>query len=139
MQTSGNTLTVTLPITFNTAFAGFKGVWLAAQTMGGAQTSPWQALGAEVVPGSTALPSFDGFWSGPTSQGGFVSFAVTANRITFFKINSPVCLAATVGYYDLTSNNQFSLNINTLSVTGDFDSSTAAHGTACGTWTASKL
>ena len=51
VQTSGNTLTVTLPIAFKPAFAGFKGVWLAAQTMGGAQTSPWQALGAEVVPG----------------------------------------------------------------------------------------
>ena len=31
-------------------WSGFKGVWLAAQTMGGAQTSPWQAFGAEVVP-----------------------------------------------------------------------------------------
>ena len=50
VQTSGNTLIVTLPITFKTSFAGFKGVWLAAQTLGGAQTSPWQALGAEVVP-----------------------------------------------------------------------------------------
>jgi len=51
VHSSGNTLTVSLPITFKTAFAGFKGVWLAAQTMGGAQTSPWQALGAEAVPG----------------------------------------------------------------------------------------
>jgi len=50
VQTIGNILTVTLPITFKTAFAGFKGVWLAAQTLGG-QVSPWQALGAEVVPG----------------------------------------------------------------------------------------
>ena len=50
VQSSGNTLTVTLPITFKTAFAGYKGVWLAAQTMGGAQTSLWQALGAVEVP-----------------------------------------------------------------------------------------
>jgi hypothetical protein len=50
VQTSGNTLTVILPITFKTAFAGFKIVWLAAQTLAG-QASPWQALGAEVVPG----------------------------------------------------------------------------------------
>ena len=50
VQTSGNTLTVTLPITFKSPFAGFKGVWLAAQTLSG-QVSPWQALGAWVVPG----------------------------------------------------------------------------------------
>jgi len=50
LQTSGNTLTVSLPITFKPSFAGFKGAWLAAQSMGGAQTSPWQAFGAEVVP-----------------------------------------------------------------------------------------
>jgi len=50
VQTSGNTLTVTLPITFTTAFAGFKGVWMAAYTQTGA-VSPWQALGAWVVPG----------------------------------------------------------------------------------------
>ncbi len=49
VQTSGNTLTVSLPITFKTAFAGFKGVWMAAYTLGGA-SSPWQALGAVTVP-----------------------------------------------------------------------------------------
>jgi len=48
---SGNTLTLTLPVTFKTAFAGFKGVWLAAQTLA-AQTSPWQALAAWSVPGN---------------------------------------------------------------------------------------
>jgi len=55
-QTSGNTLTVTLPISFTAAFAGFKDVWLAGQTMGGAQTSPWQALGALAVPVSATGP-----------------------------------------------------------------------------------
>lgn len=50
VQANGNTLTVTLPIAFNPVFAGFKGVWLATQTLGGAQTSPWQALGAWTVP-----------------------------------------------------------------------------------------
>lgn len=50
VQASGSILTVTLPITFKTGFAGFKGVWLAAQTLGGVQTSPWQALGAWSVP-----------------------------------------------------------------------------------------
>ena len=50
VQVVGNTLTVTLPVAFKAAFAGFKGVWQAAQTLGGAQTSPWQALGAWSVP-----------------------------------------------------------------------------------------
>ena len=51
VETNGNTLNVTLAIAFKPAFAGFKGVWLAAQTMGAAQTSAWQALGSEAVPG----------------------------------------------------------------------------------------
>jgi len=50
VQSNGNVLT--LPITFKPAFVGFKGVWLAAQTLGAAQTSAWQALGAEVLPGN---------------------------------------------------------------------------------------
>ena len=50
VQSNGNALTVTLPITFKPAFAGFRGVWLAVQTMGAAQTSAWQALGAWNVP-----------------------------------------------------------------------------------------
>lgn len=49
LQITGDTLTLTLPITFKPGFAGFKGVWLAAQTLSGA-TSAWQALGAELVP-----------------------------------------------------------------------------------------
>ena len=49
VQASGSTLTVSLPITFKTAFAGFKGVWMAAYTLSGA-VSPWQALGAWDVP-----------------------------------------------------------------------------------------
>lgn len=50
VQTNGSTLTVTLPITFKTSFAGFKAVWLSAQTLSNVN-SAWQALGAEVVPG----------------------------------------------------------------------------------------
>ena len=50
VQSSGNTLTVTLPITFKPSFAGFKGVWMAAQTLNAVATSPWQSLGAEVIP-----------------------------------------------------------------------------------------
>ena len=51
VETNGNTLTVKLPIAFKPAFAGFKGVWLAAQTMGAVETCDWQALGAWAVPG----------------------------------------------------------------------------------------
>ncbi|SPF45636.1 exported hypothetical protein [Candidatus Sulfopaludibacter sp. SbA4] len=43
-------LTVNLNITFKPAFAGPKAVWMAVQTMGGAQTSQWRPLGAWVVP-----------------------------------------------------------------------------------------
>jgi len=47
---NGNQLTVNLNIAFKPAFAGPKAVWMAVQTMGGAQTSPWQSLGAWQVP-----------------------------------------------------------------------------------------
>ena len=46
---SGNALNVSLNITFNSAFAGPKGIWTATQTLSG-QTSAWQALGAWQVP-----------------------------------------------------------------------------------------
>jgi hypothetical protein len=48
VQTDGNTLSVTLPITFRAALAGYKAVWMAASTMGGLK-SDWQALGAEAI------------------------------------------------------------------------------------------
>ncbi len=47
---SGAQLIVNLNITFNHSFSGPKGVWMAAQTMGGLQTSEWQALGTWRVP-----------------------------------------------------------------------------------------
>jgi len=47
---SGNQMTVKLNVSFQSAFAGPKGVWMAVQTMGGAQTSNWQALGVWQVP-----------------------------------------------------------------------------------------
>lgn len=50
VTTNGAQLTVNLNVSFNASFAGPKGVWMAVQTMGGAQTSPWQALGAWQVP-----------------------------------------------------------------------------------------
>jgi len=50
VQVNGDTLKVTLPITFKTPFAGSKGVWMAAQTVT-AQTSPWQIIGQWSVPG----------------------------------------------------------------------------------------
>ncbi len=47
---SGGQLQVTLNVTFKSAFTGRKGVWMAVQTTGGAQTSAWQAVGAWAVP-----------------------------------------------------------------------------------------
>ena len=50
VTTNGAQLIVNLNITFNHSFAGPKGVWMAAQTLGGAQTSAWQVMGAWRVP-----------------------------------------------------------------------------------------
>lgn len=47
---NGSQLVVTFTVTFKPAFTGNKGVWLAVQTLGGAQTSAWQAVGARSVP-----------------------------------------------------------------------------------------
>ena len=47
---NGNQLDLNLNIAFKPAFAGTKTVWMAVQTMGGAQTSKWQPLGAWQVP-----------------------------------------------------------------------------------------
>lgn len=47
---NGSQLVVTFTVTFKPAFTGNKGVWMAVQTIGGAQTSPWQAVGARLVP-----------------------------------------------------------------------------------------
>ena len=47
---SGNQLTLNLNITFKGAFSGPRGVWTAVQTLGGAQTSPWKAIGAWLAP-----------------------------------------------------------------------------------------
>jgi len=49
---SGAQIAVSLNISFNAAFVGPKVVWMAAQTLGGAATSGWQALGAWNVPGN---------------------------------------------------------------------------------------
>jgi hypothetical protein len=50
-QTGAQT-SVTLNISFSPSFGGPKAVWMAAQTLGGSQTSAWQALGAWSVPGN---------------------------------------------------------------------------------------
>ena len=47
---SGNRLTLTLNYTFKPAFAGYRGIWTAAQTLGGAQTSAWKPSGSWSVP-----------------------------------------------------------------------------------------
>jgi len=49
VESIGNTLTLVLPISFHSNFSGFKGVWMAAQTLTGV-TGTWQPLGAIVVP-----------------------------------------------------------------------------------------
>jgi hypothetical protein len=49
VQMIGNTLSVTLPITFKPAFAGFRVVWLGAATLDNRVVS-WQAFGAEALP-----------------------------------------------------------------------------------------
>jgi hypothetical protein len=48
-QMSGISLSVTLPIAFKPAFAGFKVVWLGAATVDNRVVS-WQAFGAEALP-----------------------------------------------------------------------------------------
>ncbi len=47
---AGSQMSVILNITFKSAFTGPKGIWMAAQTLGGAATSPWEILGAWVAP-----------------------------------------------------------------------------------------
>ena len=48
---SGNQLTLNLNVVFKSGiFSGPRGVWTAVQTLGGAQTSPWKAVGAWLVP-----------------------------------------------------------------------------------------
>lgn len=47
---NGTQLVVNLNVAFKPAFTGPKGVWMATQTNGGAQTSAWQALGVWRVP-----------------------------------------------------------------------------------------
>ncbi len=49
---NGAQLIVALHITFKPAFSGPKGVWMAVQTLGGAQTSSWESLAAWQVPGN---------------------------------------------------------------------------------------
>jgi streptogramin lyase len=50
ISSNGNTLTLTLSITFNAAFAGNKAVYMAARSK--TQNSGWQALGTWNVPGA---------------------------------------------------------------------------------------
>jgi hypothetical protein len=128
VQAEGNTLTLLLPITFKRGFGGFKGVWLAAQTLGGAQTSPWQALGA------AELPAYSGDWSGSTDSGGVVTFTVTDTLVLPFNVHSP-------GGCAFLSYAGFRIQYDRFSgsgIYGTFDSATTAHGTGCGSWTASK-
>ena len=96
-QTSGNTLTVTLPITFTTVFVGFKAVWMAAQTTNG-QTSPWQALGAEVVPADeTAAPVLTVGVPSQQAAGALFSVTVPLDNIGGSAATGVQVSAATLG------------------------------------------
>jgi hypothetical protein len=46
----GNTLSLSLPVTFKAAYQGVKGVWMSAA--GSASASTWQQLGSWTVPGA---------------------------------------------------------------------------------------
>ena len=48
---SGAQIMLTLNIAFKPAFAGSKAIWMAAETLDGT-VSPWQSLGAWMVPGN---------------------------------------------------------------------------------------
>ncbi len=50
VTTSGGTLTLNLNYTFKAPFAGFKAIWTATQTLGGAATSAWKPVGGWKVP-----------------------------------------------------------------------------------------
>jgi sugar lactone lactonase YvrE len=52
---SGNTLTLTLAITFKSGFSGNKAVYMAARSK--TQNSGWQAIGTWNVPGATVGPA----------------------------------------------------------------------------------
>jgi len=53
---SGNTLTLTVNLTFTASFAGNKVTYLAARDLEG-DNSGWQALGTWGIPGATTFPS----------------------------------------------------------------------------------
>jgi hypothetical protein len=132
-QTSGNTLTVTLPITFTNAFAGFEAVWMAAQTLNGAQTSPWQALGAWSVPAQAAQGTPVITTSPPTSttSGGTFSlqlpllnigtgdaagFQLTAVTLGTLSPNSPA-LPVAIGTLAAGGSTTLNLNFNSATLT----------------------
>ncbi len=52
---SGNNLTLNLPITFTSSFAGAQSTWMKADDNGG-QTSGWQILGSWSIPPTSNLP-----------------------------------------------------------------------------------
>jgi hypothetical protein len=53
---SGNTLTLSLPMTFTAAYAGAKQTFLDAKDLSGAN-SGWQQLGSWTIPGTTGTPA----------------------------------------------------------------------------------
>jgi hypothetical protein len=77
---SGNTLTLTLPLTFKTSFAGNKVLYLAARDVSSNNTD-WQALGVWAVPGSVS--------SGPAVGGVSPARGANASQTYVFTFTDP--------------------------------------------------
>ena len=76
ISASGNTLTLTLAVTFNPAFVGNKAIYMAARS--NTQNSGWQALGTWDVPGTTTGPAVGGVSPArSTSMGQTYTFTFT--------------------------------------------------------------
>ena len=106
VNANGNTLTVTLSITFKTAFAGAKIAYMAAQDTSPA-SSGWQALGVWTVPGTVPSgPAVGGVSPGHsnvltqtytftfTDTNGFADIAVTNVLINGFLDGIGACYVA---------------------------------------------
>jgi hypothetical protein len=94
-------------------------------------------------PTSPAITDINGNWSGRTNQNESVSFTISSNSVTFFKIKivHPSGASTEVSQNPtncIVSNNSFSLDFyGNPSVTCKFKSNTTAEGTFTSTWTSS--
>lgn len=99
-------------------------------------------------PTSPKITNVNGNWSGKTSQNENMSFTVSSDSVTFFKIKviTPGQTSETWQYPTdcVVTNNSFSLNMSGyVTITGNFKSNTSSEGTfisgsTSGTWSATK-